>query len=188
MGSSVVRVVLHSSTELQSVGHVFGDGNHGTERSHRMPLGVDPSYETTYHKAHKGEFDRLRSEVQIPKAGTFMHNDQTWIKQIRLKGRKLGSRTHAPVSVAYIPWARVQDFVKGEEARTDGPCKFVCQGTASNEQGKLMFPRWNSYSAIIRCVCNMQSEFHCACCNVTTLTHVCGLGLRTLPNTTCSAP
>ena len=62
--------------------------------------------------------------------------------------------THAPVSVAYIPWARVFDFVKGEEARTDGHYKFICWGIPSNQQGKLTFPRWNSYFAIMRCVCN----------------------------------
>ena len=119
-------VVLHSSTELHSAGHVFQNGNNGTERTHCMPLGVDPSYESTYHEAHKGEWECLRNLVQIPKAGTFMHADLTWARQIRLKGRGTDSRTQAPVSVAYIPWARVQDFVKGEEARTDGPCKFVC--------------------------------------------------------------
>jgi hypothetical protein len=153
MGSSVAAVVLHSSTELHSAGHVTSD---------RLPLPVDPSYESTYHEAHKGEFERLRSLVQIPQAGAFMHNDLTWTRQIRLKGRRSDSRTETPVSVAYIPWSRVQDFVRGEEARTDAPCKFVCQGIASNEQGKLMFPRWNSYSNIIRCACNMRSEFQFA--------------------------
>jgi len=110
-------------------GHVFRDGNHGTERTHRMPLGVDPSYESTYHEAHKGEFEQLRSLVQIPKAWTFMHTDLRWTRQIRLKGRGIDSRTHTLISVAYISWARVQEFVKGEEARTDGPYKFVRRGT-----------------------------------------------------------
>ena len=148
MGSPVAGVVLNSSAEFCSPEHVT---------THRMPLVVDPSYESTYHEAHKGEFERLRNLVQIPQAGTFMHSDLTWTRQIRLKGRRSDSRTQAPVSVAYIPWARVQDFVKGEEARTDAPCKFVCQGISTNEQGKLMFPRLNSYSAIIRCACNMTS-------------------------------
>ena len=156
MESSVGGVVLHSCTELHSAGHVFRDGNHATQQSHPM-LGVDPSYESTYRETHKGEFDRLRSEVQIPKAGTFMHSDLKWRREIQLKGRGFGSKTEAPVSVAYIPWERVQYFLKGEEARIDGPCKFVCQGTASVEDGKLKFPRWNSYSAIIRCVCNIRS-------------------------------
>ena len=38
------------------------------------------------------------------------------------------SQNHAPVLVAYIPWVRGHDFVKGEETRIDGPWKFVCQG------------------------------------------------------------
>jgi hypothetical protein len=67
--------------------------------------------------------------------------------------------THAPVSVAYIPWSRVQDFLKGEEGRPDAPYKFVCQGTPSNQEGKLAFPLWNSYSAVIRCVCNTSRNF-----------------------------
>ena len=141
----MVGVVLHSSTEPHSAGHVT---------SHRMSLGVDPSYESIYLQAHKGELERLRSLVQIPHAGTFMHTDLTWTPHIRLKGRGSEPRTEASVSVAYIPWARVQDFVKGEEARTDAPCKFICQGISSNEKGKLMFPRWNSYSTILRCACN----------------------------------
>lgn len=165
MGSSVVAGVLHSSTELHSAGHV-------TNQS--MPLALNPSYESTYHETHKVEFERLHSLVQIPQAGTFMHNDLTWTRQMRMKGRGSDSRTQAPVSVAYIPWARVQDFVKGEEGRTDAPCKFVCQGIAKNEEGKLMFPRWNSYSVIIRCACNMRFELHCSSCHVTTLRHVCG--------------
>ena len=188
MGSFVRGDVLHSSTELHSARHVFGDGNQITKQSHCMPLDVDPSYESTYRDAHKGEFDRLRRELQIPKAGTFIHSDLTWRRDIRLKRIGPGSRTEAPVSVAYIPWERVQDFVKGEEARIDGPCKFVCQGIASNKEGKLVFPRWNNYSAIIRFVCNMQTEIHCAPCNVTPLTDVCGMWLMTLSNTTCSSP
>jgi hypothetical protein len=73
-----------------------------------------------------------------------------------MKGRRADPRNADTVSVAYIPWARVEDFLKGEEARSDAPCKFVCQGTPTNEKGKLMFPRWNSYSAILRSVCNMH--------------------------------
>ena len=117
-----------------------------------------------------------------------MHTNLTWARQIRLKGREIDSRAHAPVLVAYIPWAKIQDFVKGEEARIDGPCKFVCQGTPSNKHGKLTFPHWNNYSAIINCVCNKQIEFHYACCNVTTLKHVCGLHVMTLPSTNCCSP
>ena len=59
MGSSVAGIVLNSSTELHSSGHDLQDGNHGTEQTHRMPLGVDPTYESTYLEAHKGEFERL---------------------------------------------------------------------------------------------------------------------------------
>ena len=188
MGSSKASVILNSSIELHSSGQDLRDGNHGTQQTHRTSLDVDPTYESTYVEAHKGEFERLRGLVQKPLAGTFMHTDVTWARQIGLKGKGIDSATLAPVSIAYIPWARVQDFVKGEEARSDGPCKLVCQGTPSNKQGKLTFPRWNSYSAIFRCVCNMRSEFHCACWDVTTLKHVCGLGVLTLLCTTCFLP
>ena len=70
------------------------------------------------------------------------------------KGRRDSPMTHALVSVTYILWAKVFDFVKGKETRTDGPCKYVFWGTPLNQHGKLMFPRWNSHSAIMRCVCN----------------------------------
>lgn len=159
---------MGSCAELSTALDVIRDGDHATERTLRTPLAVDPSYESTYREAHKGEFQRLLSLVQRPQAGAFMHSDLSWARQIRLKGRRSDPRTHAATSVAYIPWARVQDFLKGEEARPDAPCKFVCQGTPSNIQGKLAFPRWNSYSDVIRCVCNMQFQFHFPRCNVTT--------------------
>ena len=117
--------------------------------------GVQPSYESTYHEVHKQELDRIRSSVQNPQPGSFMHSDVHWASDTRVKGRRSDPRTPASVSVAYIPWARVGDFVKGEEARADGPCRFVCQGRSYNKQGELMFPRWNSYSAVIRYICNM---------------------------------
>lgn len=56
------------------------------------------------------------------------------------KRRRDSPRTHAPVSILYILWARMFDFVEGEEARIDGPCKFVFWSTLSNQQGKLTFP------------------------------------------------
>ena len=167
---------------------VLRDGDYGTEQTLRMPLDVDPSYESTYREAHKGEFQRLSSLVQRPEAGTFMHTDLSWGRQIRVKGRRNDPRTDALVSVAYIPWARVQDFVKGEEARTDAPCKFVCQGTSSNEQGTLATPRLYNYSAVIKCVCNLQFEFHSACCNVTTPKLQCGILYLTIPSITCCVP
>ena len=160
MGSFVVAAVLNSCTELHSVGHNLGDGNPGGERTHCMPVGQDPTYESTYRETHKGEFERVRSLVQRPGAGTFMHQGLTWARQIGLKGKGTNSTTHAPVLVAYIPWERAQDFVKGKEVRTDVHCKFVCKGSPSNKHGKLTFPRWNNYSAIFRCVCNKRSEFH----------------------------
>ena len=123
---------------------------------------MEPTYESTYQEVHKAELDRIRSLVQTPHIGTFMHTDLAWTSHMRVKGRRTDPRTLAPVSLAYIPWARVPDFVKGEEARSDAPCKFVCQGSPSHGKGKLLFPRWNSYSAVIRCVCNMQLLCCCA--------------------------
>lgn len=160
---------MGSSPELPTEVDVTRDGDHATDHTLPSPLAADPSYECIYREAHKGEFERLLSLVQRPQAGTFMHTDLWWARQTRLKGRRTDPRTHVPVSVAYIPWSRVEDFLKGEEGRPDAPCKFVCQGTPSNQEGKLAFPRWNSYSTVIRCVCNMHFHFHFACCNVTTL-------------------
>ena len=118
-------------------------------------VALQPSYESTYQEVHKVEFERIRGLVQTPEPGTFTHKDLTWAIQIRAKGSGEGPRSHSEVSVAYIPWVRVPDFVKGEEARIDGPCKFICQGSPSTQQGKLTFPRWNSYSTVMRCVCNV---------------------------------
>ena len=96
--------------------------------------GVQPTYESTYQEVHKQDLERIRSYVQRPEPGPFTHTDVTWDRLIRVKGRR--SDPTPLVSVAYIPWARVDDFVKGEEARSDGPCKFVCQGTTFNKQGE----------------------------------------------------
>ena len=129
------RMSMRSSTDLPTEVHVLRDGDHFNEQTLRMLLHVDSLYESTYREAHKGEFERLHSLVQRPEARTFMHTDLSWARQIRMKGRR--TDLSAAVSVAYILWARVQDFMKGEAARIDAPCKFVCQGTPSNEQGKL---------------------------------------------------
>ena len=145
--------------------------------------GVQPSYESTYHEVHKQELDRVRSCVQSPPPGTFMHSDVYWASHTRVKGRRSDPRTPASVSVAYIPWTRVHDFVKGEEARADGPCKFVCQGRSSHKQGELKFPHWNSYSSVIRYLCNMYSHQHCACSTVTSFEQVRSLLQITLSNT-----
>ena len=117
-----------------------------------------------------------------------MHTELTWASDMRVKGRRADPRTVDTVSVAYIPWARVEDFVKGEEARTDAPCKFVCQGTPINDMGKLKFPRWNSYSAILRCVCNMPLALQCACSNVTLSGQPSSLLYMILTVTTCCHP
>ena len=149
---------------------------------------MEPSYESVYQEVHKAQFDRICSLVQHPNLGTFMHTDVTWASHRRMKGRRADPRSADEVSVAYIPWARVEDFVKGEEARSDAPCKFVCQGTPTNEKGKLMRPRWNSYSAILRCVCNMQLALQCACSSVTVTCHVSELLNMILTETTCCPP
>ena len=128
---------------------------------------MEPTYESCYEELHKAELDRIRSFVQTPDKGTFMHSDLAWTSHMRVKGRRTDTRSLAPVSVAYIPWARVEDFVKGEEARSDAPCKFICQGAPSHDRGKLKFPRWNSYSTVRRCVCNMQLVCSSACSSVT---------------------
>ena len=156
MGSSISGAVVHGSAGLHAQLPAVEYGQHAAEETHGLIRAVQPSYESTYRQKHNEDLDRLRSLVQRPHAGTFMHTDLMWASHIRVKGGRSDPRTPASVSVAYIPWERVLDFVKGEEARFDGPCKFVCQGITSNKQGELMFPRWNSYSAVIRWFCNMS--------------------------------
>jgi hypothetical protein len=172
MGPSVTDAVVHSCQGLQTQMHSLQNGMLAEEQTHGLMQAMQPSYESTYQEVHKQDLERLRSCVQRPEPGTFMHTDLLWASHIRMKGRRSDPRTPASVSVAYIPWGRVQDFVKGEEARCDAPCKFVCQGTTSNKQGDLMFPRWNSYSAVVRCLCNMSFDQDCAFFNVTTFKQV----------------
>ena len=192
MGSLVTDVVVQSPAEVPVTdvvhSHILLHGEHESEPPLCLPQHMEPSYETVYLEVHKAEFQHIRSLVQTPHIGTFMHVDLTWASHMRVKGRRADPRNVHTVSVAYIPWARVQDFVKGEEARTDAPCKFVCQGTPRNEKGKLMFPRWNCYSAILRYLCNMQLPCQCACCNVTIYCHVSSLLYMTLTKTTCCPP
>ena len=150
MGSSVTAAVVHCCSALHTQSNAVENGENAAEQTHAAMQGVQPTYESTYQEVHKHQLDRLRSCVQRPDPGTFIHSDLMWASHNRVKGRRSDPRTPATVSVAYIPWSRVQDFVKGEEARVDGPCRFVCQGRAFNKEGELMFPRWNSYSAVIR--------------------------------------
>ena len=167
MGSFVTNADVHSPIAMHSEDHVLVHAEHGSEPTLCLMQHMEPTYESTYQEVHKAELHRIRSLVQTPNIGTFMHTDLTWSSHMHTKGRRTDLRTQAPVSVAYIPWARVEDFVKGEEAHSDAPCKFICQGAPSRGKGKLLFPRWNSYSAIIRCVCNMQFVCYCACSSVT---------------------
>ena len=145
---------------------------------------MDPSYKSVYQEVYRAKFNRISTLIQSPNIGTFTHRDLTWACGVRVKGRT-DPRTLAPVSVAYIHWARVQDFVKGEEARSDAPSKFVCQGAPTKAKGKLVRPRWNSYSAILRYICNMQPGLDCACSNVTVFKHLSSLLYVTLTVTTC---
>jgi hypothetical protein len=96
---------------------------------------MEPSFKTVYQEVHKAEFHRIHSLVQTPNTCTFMHTDLMWASHMRVKGRRADPKTVDIVLVAYIPWARVEDFVKDEEACSDAPCKFVCQGTPTNENG-----------------------------------------------------
>ena len=155
MGDCVTGAAVQPCGALHTDIHLLPDEHLASQQLPRMSRALEPSYESTYREVHKADFERLRGLVQTPEPGTFTHKDLTWAIQIRAKGFRDGPRTDAPVSVAYIPWVRVHDFVKGEEARIDGPCKFVCQSSPSNQQGKLTFPRWSSYSTVMRCVCNM---------------------------------
>lgn len=154
MGSFATAAVVHNYAGLHTQSQVLHNGNHGSEQTHALMHAVQPTYESTYQQVHKQELERLHSNVQRPEGGTFMHTDLAWDRHIRMKGRGSDSRP-VLVWVAYIPWSRVEDFLKGEEARTDAPCKFVCQGATSHKHGELLFPRWNSYSDVIRCFCNM---------------------------------
>ena len=133
MGDYVTDAVVKSCVDLQRDLHLPPDGHPSFKPTHCLSHGLEPSYESTYQEVHKAKVERLRSSVQTPAVGTFMYTDLTWTSQIRAKGWRAYPRVLALVLVAYIPWARVQDFVKGEEAHIDGPCKFVCQGTPSNQ-------------------------------------------------------
>ena len=144
-----------SSPTMAGMLHILESGKQGAPETLGPMHGEGPSYDSTYQEVNKQELDRLRSCVQRPQPGSFMHADLMWATHIRQTGRRSDPRTPAPVSIAYIPWVRVEDFLKGEEGRPDAPCKFVCQGKTSNKPGALMFPRWNSYSSLIRCLCNM---------------------------------
>ena len=161
MGSSAPVTVVPYSAELHNQSSVLHHGKHASEQTRRIMHVVQTTYESTYQQVHAHEFERLRSCVQRPQGGTFMHTDLAWDRHIRVKQVGSDPRSAVHVSVAYIPWARVEDFVKGEEARVDAPCKFICQGVTSHKHGDLRFPRWNSYSDIIRCICNMS--FHPLC-------------------------
>jgi hypothetical protein len=190
MGSLVTDVVVQSPVEVIVIdvvvhSHVLVHGEHGSKPTFRPPQHMEPLYETIYQEVHKAEFYRIRSLIQTLNISTFIHTDLTWASHMRVKGRRADPKTLDTVWVAYIPWARVEDFVKGEEACSNAPCKFVCQGTPTNEKGKLMFPRWNNYFAILRCVCNVQLALQCACSYVTIFCHVFSLLYMTLTKITC---
>jgi hypothetical protein len=188
MASFVTHAVVTSPSGIHNEDSVSVHAEPVSEPMPRPAQHLEPSYESTYQEVHKAEIQRIRALVQTPNLGSFMHADVTWASHMHTKGRRTDPRTRAPVSVAYIPWARVDDFVKGEEARPDAPCKFICRGTPTNDKGRLLFPRWNSYSAVMRCSRNMQLVFHCACSCVTIYCQGVSLLYMALTSTTCCYP
>jgi hypothetical protein len=188
MGTFVTGAFVQSRIEGQNKVHVPVHGEPAWELPLRPPQHMEPSYDSVYQDVHRAQLHRISTLVQSPNIGTFTHTDLTWACDVRVKGRRTDPRTPKPVSVAYIPWARVQDFVKGEEARSDAPSKFVCQGAPTNASGKLMFPRWNSYSVIFRYFCNMLPSDDNARFNVTRLPHLSPLLYMTLTVSTWSGP
>ena len=76
---------------------------------------LEPSYESTYQEVHKADFERLRGLVQTPEPRSFTHKGSDVGNPDPREGFTDGPMTHAPLLVAYIPWVRVHDFVKGEE-------------------------------------------------------------------------
>ena len=116
MDECVIHAVDKLGATLHSDVHLLADGHPTSNQAHCTLRGLELSYESTYQEVHKANFEQLRGLLHTPEPYTFMHMDLMWATQVGAKGRRHGSTTHAPVSVAYIPWARVHDFVKGEEA------------------------------------------------------------------------
>lgn len=91
-----------------------------------------------------------------------------WVPTIHLKGQRAQTKVHTTSFVTFLPWNRVEDCLKGEELGKNAPCHFICQGTPTNVEGILAFPRWNSNSYSIDTITHHVTRM---CCFVTRWTY-----------------
>ena len=137
MRDYVTDVVVKSCVASHNDVHLLADGHPTSNQAHCTFYGLEPSYKSTYQEVHKADFEWLRGLVQTPKSYSFMHMDLTWATQIRAKGRRDSPKNHAPISVLYIPWARMHDFVKGEEALVPASLSVMAFHQTNNSGGAL---------------------------------------------------
>ena len=66
MGDCVTHTVVKSCAALHNDVHLLADGHPTSNQTHGTLCGLQPSYESTYKKVHKANFERLRGLVQTP--------------------------------------------------------------------------------------------------------------------------
>ena len=71
MGNCVSHDVVKSCAALHSDGHILADGHPTSNQTQRTFRGLQPSYESTYQKVHKPNFEGLLGLVQTPRTRNF---------------------------------------------------------------------------------------------------------------------
>lgn len=88
--------------------------------------------------------DILSLPVQDPPCAEFSASQLNWVKVVG--GRQGGD------DVALIPFARVEDFVKGESSNADCPASFRIESRRRRREGSTSKPRVDGYLEYTLCV------------------------------------
>lgn len=81
--------------------------------------------------------DILNLQVQDPPSAEFSAAHLNWVK---VKGGRLGGD-----DIALIPFARAEDFVKGESSNAECPASFRIESRRKRAEGSIRKPRVDGY-------------------------------------------
>lgn len=92
-------------------------------------------------KAHEAKLPRMEDilnlQVQDPPSAEFSAAHLNWVK---VKGGRLGGD-----DIALIPFARAEDFVKGESSNAECPASFRIESRRKRAEGSIRKPRVDGY-------------------------------------------
>ena len=88
--------------------------------------------------------------VQSPPIGSFDAAKLQW------EARADPREKYQALFIAYIPWERTQDFIEGENNRSNAPTNFKVEWTKNRKPNTLKRPNEDSYLRLTGYVCYLK--------------------------------